>query len=225
MAADTARIIERVLKILALGNSPNTAEAELAMMRVHEMLHRHNLTLQDVERHQAAAQYERLVLYQGRMPREAHFVLRILKTHFHVEVVVGSLRGGKRIWLLGRPDNLQAAQHVYLFLLAELRRQWAAYRQSTGAKEKARLSFYFGITDGLCGKLAAQKQCLEAQTALVLQADVRLTVFVGEQFDNLQRGKHGVRVRSRAAHHAGFAVGQHIQIRPAISPRRPRGDS
>ncbi|HNX60077.1 MAG TPA: DUF2786 domain-containing protein, partial [Spirochaetota bacterium] len=48
MNSETDHVINRIQKLLALGKSPNKAEAESAILKAHELLRNYNLRIEDI---------------------------------------------------------------------------------------------------------------------------------------------------------------------------------
>ncbi len=138
------KILKRVDKLFCLAGSPNEHEASLALQRANQMLKKHNL------RHSGRRdrdEYTYVIINQQRKRIEHHqrVICSLLMDYYFVEVVFSSLYDArthatyKAIELLGTPENVRIAEHVYYFLVNRLALLWKAHRRATSCPAGFRL--------------------------------------------------------------------------------------
>src|SRR5262245_47810225 len=160
-----SRILQRVAKLLALAESANANEAELAMAEAQRLMLKHNL-----EAH-APSQYgfRHLGAPSGRTQEHERILAGILGDHFFVEAIwvpVWRAREGKRgsvLEVVGAPVNLEMAAYAHAFLAATGERLWAEYRRARGVRNNRDRRVYLagvmtGFREKLDGERARQKR-------------------------------------------------------------------
>ncbi len=179
LSEEAERLLRRVRRLLALAESDNEHEAELAAAQAQELLTRHHLSLGGAPvPDDLAARAAALGARQLGEPKSRHFqyeqaVAALLCDHFFVQVIwVGAfcartLKRGQVLEVCGRHEDLEVAEYVYHFLTAQLDRSWAARQRAarvSGLRE--RLSFFLGVVRGFHQKLDAQRAARLASDAL-----------------------------------------------------------
>jgi len=195
------RIIEKVRKLLALGDSANEHEAALAMQRAQELLERHHLDWVSL------AEEENLIhrtINTGSRTFPAHrkAICALLGAHFGVRVICASLYDPladcsfKTIELFGAEENVAIAEHCYHFLENRLESFWQKNRRSfPGGGLRARNSYFLGLLAGFRqtlqnagGSLASPaKDGTQTCHLPALRSERRLDDFVAWRFPRLSR--------------------------------------
>jgi hypothetical protein len=223
-------IIEKLRKLLRLGESSNMHEAELAMQRAQEIATKWRISLSELsETEQNAEAYTR---EDRRRKRTFHqrFVDWIVRKHFNVHVI---LKGDGGVWYVGKPSDIEFAKFVNDYLCAEFPRQWGFFRKTCGAAHMH--TFFHGMWKGLDEKLTEARKATEAREfigrpdaankyALVVVSDQRaLASAVHGFFPRLGRGGRGNLYTNNAASFAGgHAAGRNVNIsRPLGGGRAP----
>ncbi|MGI6656523.1 MAG: SprT-like domain-containing protein [Desulfobulbus sp.] len=148
------KILDRVRKLLALGESSNEYEAALAIERAHSLLRRHKIDIESLDEQERMVQ--RTIDTGSRiLPSYRKRICALLNTCFGIRVVCASLyhprtdRVHKTIELLGRADAVAVAEHCYHFLENRLDVLWQGYRGSTaGNRRTEKNSYFLGLVDG-----------------------------------------------------------------------------
>lgn len=217
-------IARRVRKLLALGDSPNRHEAEAALAKAQELALRHNLERIDADDHDYGI---RLVgpLFR-RIPSPVWAIAGIVADFYFVLYIsrqVEDPASGQRFKLLelyGNRDNLDLAEYVFLFLLAQVDLQWRRYKTANALRGvRQKLSFQKGMLTGFRTKLEAQRQQLANEQALVWLGDPRLDAFYRQRNPRVSSSSRSARVYSDA-HSAGVEVGRRLRVRPGLQRNR-----
>lgn len=219
------RVRARIVKLLALAQSDNRHEAELALARAHELGLRHNIELRDA-RPQAEGRYQyRLVgRPMRRIPSWTWSVTAILDAFYFVQYICRSYADPERpgshlrvIELYGTRTNLDLAEYVYHYLVNQGAAEWRRYRAAEGlTNNRARLSFLKGLYRGFHERLRAEREALASTSReLVWVGDPDLDAFYRARNPRVRT----TRARSRHhpdAHSAGRAVGRELTIKPGV---------
>lgn len=207
----SARVLEKVKKLLALSGSPVEAEAQAAMDAAARLMARHNLeALEESPDVAGVYEYRTIELKSNRLDTRLALIAHILNRHFFVETVFvpgydpRSDSEEKNLELMGRPENTRLAEHVFHFLMERSESLWQAYhRRHRGGGHIARNSFINGLLEGFEAKLtqAAARESLEAEaaeagfSALVLAKDRGLAEFIQRRHPRLSTVRTGRRRR------------------------------
>ncbi|MCK4501377.1 DUF2786 domain-containing protein [Candidatus Babeliales bacterium] len=211
-------MIEKVKKLLALANSDNENEAQLASKKAQELLLKHNISLATVESHKPEFVRENLELPK-RQAVEAKFIHSLLIEFYFVQVVHSS-RTNKLIYF-GTEENIKVAMFVKSFLenafkdlyRVEAKRQYWA----RGANRNA---FYLGVYKGLQSKLEEQKKAVVTDdiSKALLVVDRKLSNYIKGEFDNLS-SRSNARINSNEATAIGKERGRSLNIARGLGDR------
>lgn len=204
-------IIEKIQKLLALANSSNPHEATLASQRAHELLMRHNLDLQLVEKSKTEyIQEEQEQIY--RKAPEEKWVMQILLSFFFVSAI----KQGSKFALIGRRENVEVARYVREFLIREFRARWLSFKKANWLNGRSeQRDFYRGIYDGLHFKLELQRKSIEQEKGLVLAKDQALDDHARE-LANGRVARQSLSATNSLTRLLGEEAGMKIEIRKAI---------
>lgn len=119
--ADNNKIVDRCRKLLALTESPNEHEAALAMETLNRFLTEHNLSIADLEKKGAKAPP---VGEHGYDLGKAAFKWKLdlaegIAEHYYCAAIVN--RKIKTISFVGRPDNVEALQMLYAWVIDQIK--------------------------------------------------------------------------------------------------------
>ena len=223
-------VAARIHKLLALGQSSNPHEAELALAKAHELALRHNLKLlaQAPDAHDTRAFGLRLFGPPMRRVPAAIWGIANLVSEFYFTLYIGrSYRDEPgQAWRIlefcGSRDNLDLAEYVYGFLTHQVEHQWESFRQANPrVNGRLRNSFIMGLLAGFRRQLEGQRRHLAETQALVWVGDPGLKTYYRQR--NPQVRNKAVRLRhDQAVHEAGHAVGEKLRLSPGLSPQARR---
>jgi hypothetical protein len=210
------KVLRRVQKLLALGESPNANEAAAAMRRAQRLMLEHNLS----PGHRAATYgFLQLGAPALRVPAHHRILAGILADSFFVRAIwvpgwiPRKARRGRVLEITGTPSNLATAEYVYTYVLRTAERLWL--EDLAPAAEKGR--FLLGVMLGFRDKLDAQRR-QDAEEGLVWVGDAALQDFVGLRHPRL-RSSRAVTFHETDAWHRGRAAGRSIELRAGVTER------
>ncbi len=222
-----SRVISRVRKLLALAESSNQHEAELAASTAQRMMLKYNLEL--VESAASRDDCAHLFLGEptGRVQAHQRGLAALLAEHYFVQAiwvpVYRPLEGkkGSLLELCGRPENLEMAEFVHNFMLRTIEGLWEAHKRSLSLRSnKDRRSFLAGAVVGFSAKLREQFSVAKEEGL----------VWVGDpQVDKYFRRRHprvvstgGARAGSADAYAHGRKAGRDIVLSQPVESRGTR---
>ena len=155
---DGDRILSRVRKLMAMGQSNSRHEAEIAMAKVHEYMAKHNVSLQECGE---KPQFFSMGIGEPalRFTAEKYAMMSLLREFYFVSTVVvpayviSAGRMGRVIEIGGRIENLKMAGYVYDFLNRTIASQWAAFNKAGKFTQHRRTDFALGLIQGFQEKL------------------------------------------------------------------------
>lgn len=224
-------LIEKVQKLLTLANSSNEHEAKLAAKRAHEIMLRHNLTMQSVEDHSTEYLTEDAIvagktvkfhqLLIGDLITEFFFCGTIINTRLHPE------RRWEKVWqLVGREENVKVAGYVFSFLTIQYPILWKQYREASQCPASSRKSYFIGLTSGINSMLIRERWSVEEETGLVVIKDAK----VEEKVNDICEGRAHKRSKIDSDHldyraiQKGQKDGKELRLRkPLESSNESRG--
>lgn len=220
LARERRRVLQRVEKLLALSESPNTHEAELAVSHARRLLLEHNLSELDLEE-------RRFEIRQiGRTTLRKHLyealLANVLGEFFFVKCIwvwtYDAVRDkdGKVLQIHGTPTNLDLAEYVHEFVTTLLDSLWVRHKESKGiSSNRERLQFFAGVVEGFESTLRRQNGELE-EKALVWKGDPKLEEHYRWQHPSIQISSYGGGGRGEA-YAEGVAEGERVRLRKPIS--------
>ncbi len=218
---DNDRILLRVKKLLALSESANRHEAELAMSKVHETVARYNI---DLLSSSAKRPYCSLCLGepQLRQSSEEYVLSRLLQDYYFIEAVwicafvVDKGKMGRILEVSGATENVKMAGYVYDFLKRVITDQWAIFRKGRSATPGSRVDFALGLLSGFSEKLKTQDVQLgqdhPATYALMKKDDIQLVTYLQGRHPRLIKRAGSGRSVDEHVHRAGQKVGRNTVL-------------
>ncbi|HEY1098666.1 MAG TPA: SprT-like domain-containing protein [Myxococcota bacterium] len=223
---DTARIMRRVQKLLALADSDNANEAEAAANAAQRLMLEHNLAgLQK----RGAKRYatKRLTTPVVRLPAHIKMLAGVLSRSYFVEVVLARAylpdegRDGFLVEVSGTPENLAMAEWVFHFLCDAGDRVFDKERRAGRVTSSSRPRFLTGFVAGVDEKLARDR-AVQQEQGLVWIGDPDLQRWVRREHPRLRATR--VRTAVDDAHRLGRAAGNDVVIaRPVEAASVQRG--
>ena len=221
--AEADRVLSRVAKLLALAESPNVHEAELAMAEAQRLLLKHNL---DVTA-RAAYSFRHLGTPSGRVSEAERILANILNDHFFVECIwipVWRARDGKRgsvLEICGSTLNLTIAEHTHAFLMHTADRLWLQYKREQRVGNRDRRTYQAGVMTGFREKLDGERK-RHARAGLVWVGDADLGKYWRRRHPHIRFTRH-FGASQNEAHDHGRAAGRGIVLQRAVHERVSRG--
>jgi hypothetical protein len=179
------RIIDRVRKLLALAESSNQHEAELAASTAQRLILKFNIDIDartpDQDRPYA---YAHLGKPTGRVQAHQQHLASLLLEHFFVRAIWVSTydpladKKGTVLEICGRPENLQMAEFVHDFVLRTAERLWRAHKKAHRiTSDRERRAFIAGAVSGFSAKLR-EKRAEAQREGLVWVGDAGVAAYM-----------------------------------------------
>lgn len=218
------RVIEKVKKLMALAESKNRHESELAMAKANQLLLQHNLQrlsqeeLEEVRREESLT-YVEDILKSKRLTAKMLAITDILET-FYVNPIIN--RGNTKvvtIQIIGDKTNVELAAYVGAFLDRELERLWEEnrkkWKQVSGVRGKK--WFMMGVAQGY-------KEKIEQQIRPLVKTKGKEVMKIREDLDERTRqmyprlGTHRTSMDNPDAfsNALGNEAGKNLSIHPGI---------
>ncbi len=220
-------VLRRITRLLALAESPNRHEAELAMRQAQRLMLKHNLDRVVVAAGEGYT-FRQVGTARRRVDAHEHILASILGDRFFVEVIwVPSYlpiegRAGRVLELCGTLSNLDVATYVHGFLLETSERLWREHKRSNGiVGDRERRRFLLGVMMGFSEKLdsAASES---RQEGLIWTGDSELTSFLRRRYPR-RSGGGAIGFRRTATFEHGRAAGRTVIIHRPVHSQGDRG--
>jgi hypothetical protein len=170
MTTATSPILERVKKLLALSQSDNVNERDMAIAKANALIAEHQIDLvllESTDTSKPEVFDEQVVEMGRRMPVESKFIAWLLKAHFRCDVLFGSKwMGSGRVRtfdIIGRKSDAEFGRWLVGYLREEFNRRWDYYRKSHDVPAGERNTFLYGLYSGLNQKLAEEREAAETR--------------------------------------------------------------
>lgn len=211
--------VNKIKKLLRLGQSNNPNEAGLALERAFELAARHNI---DVSTLDLDDEIERLINEKFCVGSRLKFLQAragsLLVAFFNVEVVYSR----SEIELIGRESDVAIARHVYDVVVREAKRWLGIYEQAQnemrlGVTTNKRRSFIQGFIYGIAEQLNQKKHAIELEDArfAIVLADQKKQrdQYVDELYPGIQPKRNiTVAKPQKTALVSGFLRGRQTRI-------------
>lgn len=223
--ADKEKLVSRVQKLFALGESNFKEEADLAVKKAYELMAKHNISamnMADLERKFVARPVGEIYL---RVPYYIKRLAGLVKKNYFVECILSNhLANGKYytfVEFFGEPHNVDVAEYVYHFLLLEGERQWSSFRRCVDTRRYTKSAFLEGFYAGFAESLNKER------VSVMSVVDPENTLPIGIQ-DPLLKEKYRShypltqKTRSKSTttkqgKMAGFERGRAVKIRQGVT--------
>ncbi|MBK8012608.1 MAG: DUF2786 domain-containing protein [Deltaproteobacteria bacterium] len=215
----------KISRLLSLATSPNQHEAEAAMLAARRLMLKYNIDNAPKPR---TYTFRQLGRPHQRVSEGMRVLARILSEHFFVEVlwvptyVVQTQKRASRLEIVGTTSNLAIAEYVHDYLVHTTDELWRQRRRDGQAKGDRR-AFIAGAMYGFLEKLAAEKQDIQQDRALVWVKDAELDAFFRRRHPRLTQVRSAGHRRT-ATFHEGRAAGRKIVLKKGVeATQNPRG--
>ncbi len=223
-------LLLKIEKILALAQSSNEHEAQLAMEKANRLITKYNLARVAPENDNG---YDCIIINhkKKRIENFQRRICAILSRHFFVRIILADLFDAeqccshKTIEILGARENVLTAEYVYLFLLSRMESSWQSFRRANKAGGRQKRSYCLGLLEGFGAKLAdSEKDSNIAAFApegknissLVCNADQGLTLFIRQRHPRLTTKTYSAASVFRHEYEAGRQDGQKLVLHKGL---------
>lgn len=221
------KIIARVRKLLALAESSNQHEAELAASTAQRLILKFN-----VDVHGRLSDDERFTFTwvgqpTGRVQAHQRRLAALLIEHFFVQGIWTKCydqrtdKAGSVFEICGRPENVQMAAFVHEFVARTAERLWDEHKRSRGIRSnRDRRSFVTGAVAGFHAKLDAQRT-VHRREGLVWVGDAAVDAFFRRRYPKVRTVRRSE--SSAGAFADGHSAGRNIVLSRPVAERGGQG--
>lgn len=189
-------LLDKLAKILALTTSPVEGEAQAAAAMLAKLLAKHNLQMADLEAKGAAKPgviENRVDLGKAAFQWKIDLATFIAEHYFCKVLILKRHRRGKVLLFLGRPDNVQAFEMLYRWLVEQVQRiakeERRTYIETTGDHVdplRWQVNFGMGAAQRLGQRLGNLKRQQAADTkALVIHHAEEIDLWTQQTYGTL----------------------------------------
>jgi len=237
LPADAKKMLEKVEKLMALGQSSNAAEAQAASRKANYLLNKYNLKRINLGKDDPDIKYLTICHKKKRTESIQKALLSVLGNYYHVNCLTSHTYHAqddttyKSIVLIGRKEALIVAEYVYHFLLDTAQALWQEFKRKTGAKTSEKISFDMGFTAGIRDnhKLMFHDSDIRVNNDLSLPAKRTAALMVQNHEENkkeearlfpkLKSVRYGRHQTSSGAFREGFKKGKDTHIKKGVTRR------
>jgi len=219
-ASPDQHLLERIAKLLALAESSNEHEAQVAMSAAQRLMLKYNIDLA-VSGLAPAYGFRHLGEPSGRVNEAQRILAGILADHFFVQTIwvpVWRAQAGRRgsvLEICGSDANLELAEYVHAFLNATAERLFRDYRRTPSGRGAKRLTFVAGVMSGFRERLERERKKSKAE-GLVWVGDAALDGFFRKRHPRIRWTRYAVGHGSEAYAH-GREAGERIVLHRGIT--------
>ncbi|HKL85343.1 MAG TPA: DUF2786 domain-containing protein [Treponemataceae bacterium] len=219
----TQDILEKVKKLMALGNSPSEAEAASAIAKARELLARHGLSMTDVEAH--SPEIVEGVLFEKQRLRswEAQLIHVVTRATFTQALHV---RKGKtsHVLLIGREVNTIAAKDLFEYLhlvvlkLGRANSSKVAHLESFKCGVVQRIGERLKYKEEESQKFDSEKEERSLVPLMDKTAEKENKDFISEKYGKTSTKKSGRRVDA-GSYYKGIEAGEKVSLNRQIQKK------
>lgn len=217
-------LLKKIQKLMALSQSSNAHEAQLAMVKSQQLLLKYNIN--DIA---AMAKdptiFLKRILKQKKETAKMRAIAIILETFF-VSVVYHRGDGVLYLEIAGEATNIEIAEYVAEVLQNQLELLWIAAKKDSRIQGKiAKNSFFLGVARGYCQQVKALEQTYEPLYAqAVMKVENHLTEVKRMIYSHLSHRQSTHKHCSRSAQ-LGEQAGKNLRIRPGVGSQEKSNTS
>ena len=235
LPAEAQKMLRKVEKLMALGQSNNEAEAQAASRKANYLLNKYNLQRINTGDDDPNIKYITICHKKKRIESIQKALLSVLRDYYYVNCLTSSTYHApddavyKSIVLIGREEALIVAEYVYHFLLDTGQTLWQAFRKKHSAKRSQKVSFDMGFTAGI----RDNHELMFDDSKIKINGDLSLPVKVTQAlmaqnheanrkeesrlFPKLTQGRYGRHQSSSGAFQEGFKNGKNTHINKGVT--------
>lgn len=219
-------VLRRIMRLLALAESPNLHESEAAMNEARRLMLAHNIDTAATASTDGY-RFRHVGSVKARTDTSERILAGILSRHFFVSVIwIPSYlplqgRGGYVLELCGTSANLDVAEYVHGFLTDAAKRLWRDHKSGLGIhSDRERRRFCAGVMAGFDEKLDAGERISHSQ-GLICHANGQRDAYLRQRYPRSSTRSAGTILRTQAYEH-GKKAGRQVELhRPITADAAP----
>lgn len=213
------KVRSKIEKLLALGESNNPHEAELALQRARELALKHQIPL--IQEKKQEYSFRPIGPLKKKMPNHYGQIICLVRDFYFVEVLKTYREMGEDIFyqfeIYGSVENLELAHYIFDFLVEEGEYLWRIAQRQEGLKGlRAKNSFFFGLYQGFREKLESEQLANRSDLELIHIGREQVQEFFYERNKNVRRQQSRSRLVDPNALAQGQAQGRKMSIRQGL---------
>jgi hypothetical protein len=214
---ERSRLLQKVQKLMKLGESQNPHEATLATLKANDLLIKYNLDHHELHAQTELEVYRARVLEFKRRSAKTDAIIDILRP-LSVEALYAQGPTGCAIEVIGARVNVELADYTAKYLNSELELLLDRARKTDPNLSglTARNSFFKGVAKGFSEALEKQNDQHFTSTELELRKQ-RLQEQVALFYPRLGRVTHQSQTDLKALRQ-GMQAGEKLSFRPGLKP-------
>ena len=221
-------LIVRIKKLMALAESTNQHEAELAMAKAHELLKKYNIEI--LEANQNKNFYS---IYVGK-PSLRHtrdiYSLSLLLTEFYFvdgvwisSFVIEKQKMGRVFEISGTAQNVQIASYVYDYIRQFINMSWSAYNKGKSLSHHRKSDYAYGIIEGFRSKLTqastdSNNGKKSTDRSVITIADPNLIEYIKFKYPRISRSSFQS-ASDEIVYNDGVQVGKNLVIAKGVTQK------
>ncbi|MBW2568687.1 MAG: DUF2786 domain-containing protein [Deltaproteobacteria bacterium] len=223
------KILLKVKKLMALAESQNQHEAELAMAKAHELVAKYNVDL--ITRNEdrnfisvfvgtPALRHFRIDYHLARLIQDFYFVYGLWVPAYVLEK--GKM--GRVLEISGTVQNTKIACYVHDFVQQFIQSQWHQYNNDKKLNHYRMIDFSVGIVQGFRSKLKVQSKKEKKSTtrqALIKITDPLLIKYADHRYPHTTTLKRRVSNQNDNVLKDGMKIGRKLVISKGITDKEP----
>lgn len=237
LPADARKMLRKVEKLMALGQSNNQAEAQAASRKANYLLNKYNLQQINTGDDNPDIKYLTICHKKKRIESIQRALLSILKNYYYVDCLTSHTYHAqddtvyKSIVLVGKDEALKVAEYAYHFLVDVGQTLWQNFKRQNNGKRGDKLSFDMGFIAGIehNHKMMfenSEKKInndtslpIKAVRALMEQNQKENQIVISRLFPRLRTVRYGRHQASSDAFKQGFENGKNTHINKGMTSR------
>ena len=222
--------IEKIQMLLALGQSDNPHESEVALAKAQQMMLAHKISANEVEAHKAQQEnpMHKIIFRSPRKRRTMQdtYVIWLLNDFFGIKSVYCNYPSAIQYTFMGRKSDVEMAEYLYHFITRYFQVSWEAFcvanpKQGAG-RRKDNKSFFLGCYRGIKSILSESKKKIYQDTQekglIIVDDDRALSAYMHECFPRLRSISEGpINNYSMDASSAGYEAGRKFSVTQGVS--------
>lgn len=224
-------ILLKIKKLFALAESPNSHEAEAAMLKAHQLIARHNVDLLALkkERRFVSCLVGTAAL---RHTRDRYDLANLIQDFYFVQgvwvpvYVMEKGKMGRVLEVSGTRENVEMASYVYDYIMHYIDAQWRIFSDGNGNGKRRKVNFAQGVLDGFRRKLTPTEKGRTKENderAVVSMEDPQLRRYLKRRYPHIRSFRRQGAGVDPGAMKAGIAAGQSLVIAKGIRETGKRG--
>lgn len=233
---DAQKMLNKIEKLVALGQSCNEAEAQSALKKANYLLNKYNLQKLDTKDDDVSEiKYLTVSHRKKRIESIQRGILSVLNNYYHVNCLTSDTYDAsndisyKSIVIVGRKESLKVAEYVYHFLFDTAKILWRNFKKENNAGQREKTSFDMGFISGIdsnhkmsfenSGTKINGKANLPVQTIkeIMLKNKEDNQKEVSRLFPKLRSIKYGKHQVSSKAYKEGYSNGKNTCINKSMT--------